>query len=118
MIDTEKLLTAKVENYDDLVQWILNARIVLKELGKRKWISTKKDLPKDKEDGITVFAIVSGKPQKNIELKHAVVTAGYFENEGWVVNEYPAWEKPTVEYWMPVPELPDNVKEEIAKYIK
>lgn len=34
--------------------------------------------------------------------------AGYFGEEGWLVNEYPEWERPVVTHWMPLPELPKN----------
>ena len=71
-----------------------------------EWISVKERLPDDEKDGETVLAIVSGKPHKNIMLCPALMTAGYFPGEGWVVNEYPEWENPTITHWMPLPELP------------
>ena len=71
-----------------------------------EWISVKERLPDDEKDGETVLAIVSGKPHKNITLCHALMTAGYFPGEGWVVNEYPEWENPTITHWMPLPEPP------------
>lgn len=70
------------------------------------WISVKERLPDDKKDGETVLAFVSGKPHKNITLCHALMTARYFPGEGWVVNEYPEWENPTITHWMPLPEPP------------
>ena len=73
-----------------------------------EWISVKERLPDDKKDGETVLAIVSGKPHKNITLCHALMTAGYFPGEGWVVNEYPEWENLTVTHWMPLPEPPEE----------
>ena len=75
-------------------------------IDRSKWISVKERLPDDEKDGETVLAIVSGKPHKNITLCHALMTAGYFPGEGWVVNEYPEWENPTITHWMPLPELP------------
>ena len=77
-------------------------------IDRSKWISVKERLPDDEKDGETVLAIVSGKPHKNITLCHALMTAGYFPGEGWVVNEYPEWENPTITHWMPLPEPPEE----------
>ena len=71
-----------------------------------QWISVEDRLPEDKVDGETVLAAVSGKPRENIELIGALMTAGYFTGEGWVINEYPEWENPTVTHWMPLPQPP------------
>ena len=70
------------------------------------WISVEDRLPEDNVDGETVLAVVSGKPRENIELIGALMTAGYFTGEGWVINEYPEWENPTVTHWMPLPQPP------------
>ena len=80
----------------------------MQETTKPGWISVKERLPDDEKDGETVLAIVSGKPHKNITLCHALMTAGYFPGEGWVVNEYPEWENPTITHWMPLPEPPEE----------
>lgn len=77
-------------------------------IDRSKWISVKERLPDDEKDGETVLAVVSGKPHENITLCHALMTAGYFPGEGWVVNEYPEWENPTVTHWMPLPEPPEE----------
>lgn len=77
-------------------------------IDRSEWVSVKERLPDDEKDGETVLAIVSGKPHKNITLCHALMTAGYFPGEGWVVNEYPEWENPTITHWMPLPELPEE----------
>lgn len=74
-----------------------------------EWISVKDRLPNDKTDGEIVLAVVWGKPHENITLHAAIMTAGYFDGEGWVVNEYPAWENPTVTHWMTLPKLPEGV---------
>ena len=74
----------------------------------QRWIPVSERLPEDEDDGETVLAIVSGKPHKNITLCHALMTAGYFPGEGWVVNEYPEWENPTITHWMPLPEPPEE----------
>lgn len=77
-------------------------------IDRSKWISVKERLPDDEKDGETVLAVVSGKPHENITLCHALMTAGYFPGEGWVVNEYPEWENPTITHWMPLPEPPEE----------
>lgn len=77
-------------------------------IDRSKWISVKERLPDDEKDGETVLAVVSGKPHENITLYHALMTAGYFPGEGWVVNEYPEWENPTITHWMPLPEPPEE----------
>lgn len=76
-----------------------------------EWISVKERLPDDEKDGETVLAVVSGKPHENITLCHVLMTAGYFPEEGWVVNEYPEWENPTITHWMPLPEPPEEGSE-------
>lgn len=75
-------------------------------IDRSEWISVKERLPDDEKDGETVLAVVSGKPHENITLCHVLMTAGYFPEEGWVVNEYPEWENPTITHWMPLPEPP------------
>lgn len=75
-------------------------------IDRSEWIIVKERLPDDEKDGETVLAVVSGKPHENITLCHVLMTAGYFPEEGWVVNEYPEWENPTITHWMPLPEPP------------
>lgn len=77
-------------------------------IDRREWISVKERLPDDEKDGETVLAIVSGKPHKNIMLCHALMTAGYFYQGGWLVDEYPEWENPTITHWIPLPEPPEE----------
>ena len=90
----------------DALKFALTALRSMQKTTKPGWISVKERLPDDEKDGETVLAIVSGKPHKNITLCHALMTAGYFPGEGWVVNEYPEWENPTITHWMPLPEPP------------
>lgn len=92
----------------DALEFALTALRSMQETTKPGWISVKERLPDDKKDGETVLAIVSGKPHKNITLCHALMTAGYFPGVGWVVNEYPEWENPTITHWMPLPEPPEE----------
>lgn len=77
----------------------------------QRWIPVSERLPNDEKDGETVLAVVFGKPHENITLYCALMTAGYFSGEGWVVNEYPEWENPIVTHWMPLPEPPEEGSE-------
>lgn len=72
----------------------------------QRWIPVSERLPEDEDDGETVLAVVFGKPHKNITLHHAIMTAEYFYQGGWLVDEYPEWENPIVTHWMPLPEPP------------
>nr|DAZ16853.1 MAG TPA: Protein of unknown function (DUF551) [Caudoviricetes sp.] len=92
----------------DALEFAITALRSMSETTKPGWISVKERLPDDEKDGETVLAIVSGKPHKNITLCHALMTAGYFPGEGWVVNEYPEWENPIITHWMPLPEPPEE----------
>lgn len=74
----------------------------------QRWIPVSERLPEDEDDGETVLAVVFGKPHKNITLHHAIMTAEYFYQGGWLVDEYPEWENPIVTHWMPLPEPPEE----------
>ena len=67
--------------------------------------------------GRSVIAIVSGSPAKNITLNGSYQTATYYgeDSAGWVVDEWPAWENPTVHCWQPTPEAPEEVKKKIQE---
>ena len=87
-------------------------RAAVEELKKTQWVNAADRPPEDDVDGETVLATVCGNPRKNITLHSAIMTAGYFGEDGWMVNEYPEWEKPIVTHWMPLPELQEEVKEQ------
>lgn len=67
--------------------------------------------------GRSVIAIVSGSPAKNITLNGSYQTATYYgeDSAGWVVDEWPWWENPTVHCWQPTPEVPGDVKKKIQE---
>ena len=67
--------------------------------------------------GRSVIAIVSGSPAKNITLNGSYQTATYYgeDSAGWVVDEWPEWENPTVHCWQPAPEAPEEVKKKIQE---
>lgn len=68
-------------------------------------------------DAGTVIAIVSGSPADGVTLTGSYQTASYFANDpaGWVVDEWPEWENPTVHCWQPTPEAPEKVKKKIQE---
>lgn len=65
------------------------------------WIPVEERLP-DEYDGL-VLAQVSGKPKENITLDNALELAVHIPREGWILEEYPEWEKPNVIAWQPLP---------------
>lgn len=69
-----------------------------------EWRNADYELPADDE---FVLALVSGKPKANIELVDAACIASYYDSDGWIIEEYPEWENPTVKWWMPIPEPPE-----------
>lgn len=86
----------------------ISRKEALRGMAPTEWISVKDRLPDDEKDGEVVLAVVYGKPKQNITLIGAIMTAGYFDGEGWVINEYPEWEAPEVTYWMPLPNPPEE----------
>lgn len=72
-----------------------------------EWISVKDRLPSTDE---TVLAIVYGRPRKNIQLV-AACQLGAWTEEGWILDEYPEWETPSVTHWMPLPEPPEEARQ-------
>lgn len=82
-------------------------------IDREEWVSVEERLPEDEKDGETVLVIVFGKPHENITLHGAIMTAGYFRDEGWVLNEYPEWEGPEVTHWMPFPSPPAELEKRL-----
>lgn len=66
-----------------------------------QWRDAETELP---PEGELVIAVVSGRPAEHIELVEAYQTARVYADEGWIIEEWPAWEAPTVHRWMPIPE--------------
>lgn len=79
----------------------------------QKWISTKDRLP-ELVGECRALVIVSGQPEKSVVLDHAYMLAEYYNDGvtdyGWIIEEYPEWEKPDVHYWMPLPEQPRDTQ--------
>lgn len=82
-------------------------------IDREAWVSVEDRMPEDENDGETVLVIVFGKPHENITLHGAIMTAGYFRDEGWVLNEYPEWEGPEVTHWMPLPSPPAELEKRL-----
>lgn len=81
-------------------------RLAAEAAVERDWIRVEDRLPGEAEED--VLAIVSGSPKRNLTLQDVAVIAVYCGEDGWYVNEYPEWEDPTVTYWMPMPEPPEE----------
>lgn len=97
-IDTITMLN----DFDQTQSAILLKKINALECG-RKWIPCNQRLP-EADQGVLI--IVDGKPCASIELIGAYQLGNYSEESGWIVDEYPEWENPTVTHWMPLPEPP------------
>ena len=81
---------------------------ILREVKQRlidlEWRDPDVEIPRDDS---FIPALVSGKPKANITLISAACIASYCDSDGWIVEEYPEWENPTVEWWMPIPKPPE-----------
>lgn len=80
-------------------------REAIEVLRDASWISVADRLP---DDDVMVLCIVSGRPQTNITLDEAMEIASHSHTEGWIVETWPEWDDPTVTYWMPLPEPPEE----------
>lgn len=81
-------------------------RAAVDELCGMEWIDAEVELPP--EDDV-ILCVVSGKPRTNITLDEAMEIASHSRTEGWIVETWPEWDDPTVTYWMPLPEPPEEV---------
>ncbi len=61
-------------------------------------------------DGIPYLLIVSGKPRRNITMHHAYMLGTWLVGEGWILDEYPEWEDPTVHAWAELPDPPEEAE--------
>lgn len=73
-----------------------------------EWIPVSERLP---EPGKMVLLIVSGKV-KNITLIDAYELGEFDTDEGWILEMWPEWKDPKVTHWMPLPEPPEEEKDE------
>lgn len=56
-----------------------------------------------------VLLIVSGKI-KNISFVDAYDLGEFDTDEGWILEMWPEWKDHKVTHWMPLPELPEELK--------
>nr|DAG22556.1 MAG TPA: Protein of unknown function (DUF551) [Caudoviricetes sp.] len=73
-----------------------------------EWIPVKEKLPEPEK---MVLLIVNGKV-KNITLIGAYELGEFDTNEGWILEMCPEWKDPKVTHWMPLPEPPEEEKDE------
>lgn len=66
-----------------------------------RWRDTETETP---ADDVCVIAVVSGRPAEHIELAEAYQIARFYADEGWIIEEWPTWETPTVHRWRPIQE--------------
>ena len=69
----------------------------------QRWIPVTERLPSDPDT--FVLCIASGKVN-NIELVGAYQLATYNDEDGWILELFPAWIGVHVTHWMPLPEPP------------
>lgn len=70
-----------------------------------EWKDPEKDPPPDDD---ILFVIVDGK-YGNISFHHAILTANYYANEGWELEQYPDCKDFTVLRWQ-LPVLPEELR--------
>lgn len=85
----------------------LSAKRVLAD-AKNEWVAASERLPDHEE---FVLAIVNGKPESNITLQNSYEIASYSKEDGWCIETFPFWERPTVIYWRELPPQPRAVQE-------
>lgn len=107
------LYTKEGVTYSDYGKYFTAYAYPPAHIDREAWVSVEERLPEDEKDGETVLVIVFGKPHENITLHGAIMTAGYFRDEGWVLNEYPEWEGPEVTHWMPLPSPPAELEKRL-----
>lgn len=71
------------------------------------WVRPEDKLP---ESGDAVLALVNGSPRENVGLFMAYQIAHFYDDDGWVIDEWPDWEGAEVVFWTPLPEPPGEDK--------
>lgn len=74
-----------------------------------EWCNEKVEVPCSVDE--LVLVVLNGR-YKNKEFVNAIEIASYDGSEGWILEHYPEWENPDVSFWMPMPELPEEVADE------
>lgn len=76
-----------------------------KEMDNRGWTRAEDKLPEDNEE---VLVIASGNVNGKQLLVNAYMLATYYKDEGFILEEYPEAENLTVNWWIPLPEPPEE----------
>ena len=71
----------------------------------RGWIRAEDKLPEDNEE---VLVIASGNMNGKQLLVNAYMLATYYKDEGFILEQYPAAEDIFIEWWIPLPEPPEE----------
>ena len=72
-----------------------------------KWVQPGVAMP---PEGELVLVIVSGRPCRHIRLVYAVELATWTLEDGWTLEEYPAYEQAEIHFWAPIPERPEEAR--------
>ena len=73
----------------------------------RGWIRAEDKLPEDNEE---VLVIASGNMNGKQLLVNAYMLATYYKDEGFILEEYPEAENLIIDWWMRLPEPPEEVQ--------
>lgn len=101
-------LIEKQERQIQTLKWERDVAVEQAARDKLRWIPVKERLP---EPGKMVLLIVNGKV-KNITLIGAYELGEFDTDEGWILEMWPEWKDPKVTHWMPLPEPPEEEKDE------
>lgn len=69
-----------------------------------KWFDPTKEVPADPDEEVLI--LVSGE-YMNCRFGNALLLGSYNVVDGWILEQYPEWEKPGVTHWMHAPDLPN-----------
>ena len=71
----------------------------------RGWIKSEEQLP---DDGDCVLVLASGNVNGKPLLVNAYMLAAYYKDEGFILKEIPGAENLIIDWWMRLPEPPEE----------
>ena len=71
----------------------------------RGWIKSEEQLP---DDGDCVLVIATGNMNNKPLLVNAYMLATYYEDEGFILEEFPTAKNIVIKWWLPLPEPPEE----------
>lgn len=77
------------------------------KMDNRGWIRAEDKLPEDNEE---VLVIASGNVNGKPLLVNAYMLAAYYKDEGFILKEIPGAENLIIDWWMRLPEPPEEVQ--------